>query len=146
MAIRRSAVSLRREVAMSVSRISIGREKLVYILLADKKLRYPSGRSRIAYIGTTKRGISRIAQSVASRSNHILNLHGVHAFEARIVTCGPRQHVKTWMRLERALLVAFRETFGEVPKCNAHGTKMKHSGVFDLFARTRIDTVIEDLS
>jgi len=53
---------------MEVDRISLGYSKLAYINCADKKLRYPQGRSRIGYIGTTKNGISRVAESAASRS------------------------------------------------------------------------------
>lgn len=146
MSLRRAAVSLKREHAVSVTRVAIGNEKLAYVLVADKRLVYKSGRSRIAYIGTTKRGIARIAQSVAARAEDIVGLHGVKSFHARVVTCKPRQHVKTWFRLERALLVAFRERFGEVPKCNAKGRKMTEDGVFDLFAKSRINSVIEDLS
>jgi hypothetical protein len=146
MPLRRASVSLKRGRAISVTRIAIKGEKLVYVLVADKRLSYNEGRSRIAYIGTTKKGVSRIAQSVATRAKDILNLRGVRSFHARVVTCKPRQRVKTWFRLERALLVAFRERFGEVPKCNAKGTKMKEDGVFDMFAKTRINAVIEDLS
>ena len=146
MPLRRASVSLKHGHAISVTRIAIKGEKLVYVLVADKRLSYDEGRSRIAYIGTTKKGVSRIAQSVATRAKDILNLHGVRSFHARVVTCKPRQRVKTWFRLERALLVAFRERFGEVPKCNRKGKKMKEDGVFDMFAMTRINAVIEALS
>jgi len=43
------------------------REKLVYILLAPKPQKYPRGRSRIMYVGTTEKGISRIAGSVSNK-------------------------------------------------------------------------------
>ncbi|MGE3274172.1 MAG: hypothetical protein AB7O67_03605 [Vicinamibacterales bacterium] len=118
----------------------------MYLLVADKKLKYRGGRSRIAYIGTTKRGMSRIAQSVAARAEDILSLRGVQRFHARVVTCKPRQKVRTWHKLERALLIEFKNIFGEVPTCNSHGTKMKETDEFDYFRRAGVRTVIEELS
>jgi hypothetical protein len=87
-----------------------------WLAIADKRIRYPEGRSRIVYIGTTKRGARRVAQSIASRADKILTMRGVRSFHARMVTCRPRRNVKTWFLLKRALLVAFRERYGAVPK------------------------------
>ena len=143
---RRAAISLKKKAAMTVTRVSLGAEKLVYVLVADRALKYALGRSRIAYIGTTKKGVSRVSQSVATRANAILSLHGVKAFDARIVTCKPRRHVKTWLRLERALLVEFRGQFGELPKCNTKGNIMTEDGVFDLFSKTRVSNILKTLS
>src|SRR5438876_573559 len=125
MASRRLAISLKRDLALQATRVTTGKNKLVYVLVTDKRLRYGKKKSRIAYIGTTKNGVSRIAQSVAARAPAILRLHGVRSFDARIITCKPRQHVKTWFKLERALLMTFRELYGQVPKCNSHGKRMK---------------------
>jgi hypothetical protein len=144
--IRRSSVRLRREVAIQTRRVALGDLKLVYIIVADKKLQYPNGRSRIAYIGTTKRGIARIAGSVAYRAQSVLGLHGVQSLEARILTCRPRQKVKSWLKLERALLLAFREAYGSVPKCNSHGKKISEGNEFSIFSRARVNRVIEDLA
>jgi hypothetical protein len=146
MAKRRSRLSLRRDAALSATRISIGSEKLVYLLIADKKLKYPNGKSRIAYIGTTKKGVARISQSVATRAEDILSLHGVRAFHARVVTCRPRQRVKTWLKLERALLLRFRDLYGSVPKCNSHGKKIKEMDEFSYFARNGVTLVLEELA
>ena len=122
---RRLKISLKRDEALRVTRVTIGKYKLVYVLVADKRLKYNKSKSRIAYIGTTKNGVARIARSVAARADDILLRHGVRTFHARIVVCQPRQRVATWKKLERALLITFRERFGEVPKCNSHGRKMK---------------------
>jgi hypothetical protein len=143
---RRLNVSLPTEDAMHVTRLSLGKERLVYVIKANKKLKYGSKRSKIAYIGTTKKGISRIASSVAYRANKILNLHGVKSFTVAIVSCKGRKHVRTWFRLERALLVKFCEIYDGLPVCNGKGHKMKHKGVWKLFQEHRIQTIIEDLS
>lgn len=70
-------VSLQREPAMVVNKEAIGKDKLVYLVVADKKIKYPTGRSRIVYIGNTKNGANRIAQSAATRADEILGIHGV---------------------------------------------------------------------
>ena len=146
MALRRIRLSLHREHAMHATRVSIGKAKLVYVLVADKKLHYASGKSRIAYIGTTKKGSSRIAQSVATRAANILGITGVRSFHARVVTCRPRKRVKTWHYLERGLLITFKEMFGEVPWCNIHGKNIKRAKEFTYFAETGLRLVIEELS
>lgn len=146
MATRRLSVKLRRQDAMRVTRVAVGSAKLVYVIVADKKLAYPNGRSRIAYIGTTKNGVSRLAQSAAYRTDEILGRRGVQSFRVHVVTCRPRQKVKTWFKLERAFLLVFRETFGKVPVCNSHGKGITVHDEFSYFARTRIQRVIDDLS
>lgn len=131
---------------MRVTRVAVGKAKLVYLIVADKKLSYPEGRSKIAYVGTTKNGVWRVAQSAAHRTYEILTRRGVQSFRVHVVTCRPRQNVKTWLKLERAFLLAFREMFGAVPVCNSHGKKIAERDEFDYFARARIGRVIEDLS
>jgi hypothetical protein len=146
MALRRIKLSLHRDHAMHATRVSIGSFKLVYVLVADKKIKYDDGKSRIAYIGTTSRGQARIAQSIAFRAEDILGIRGVLSFHARVVTCRPRRHVKTWHYLERGLLIKFREMFGEVPYCNSHGVNMKRGKEFDYFADAGLKLVLEELS
>lgn len=139
-------VSLKRSPALRISRVSVGKSKLCYLLVANKKIKYKDGRSQIVYIGTTKKGLARVSQSVAARAEDVLAIHGVSAFEARVVTCSPRQNVKTWHKLERALLIRFREMFGEVPHCNTQGNRMKETDEFSkYFARKRITTILEDV-
>lgn len=146
MPLRRIKLRLNRDPAMHATRVSIGKSKLVYILVADKKLKYAEGKSRIAYIGTTRKGGARIAQSVAARADDILGIRGVRAFSARVITCRARRNVRTWHYLERALLIKFKEIFGEVPACNSHGSNMKRGKEFSYFADHGLEQVIEELS
>lgn len=143
---RKLTISLKRDEAVTVSRVSIGKQKMVYVLVCDKRLRYPNGESRVAYIGTTEKGLSRIAQSVAARAEDILALLGVRNFHARVVTCASRQHVRTWRKLERAMLLRFRELYGVVPRCNSQGKNMKVVDEFQYFREKRVDAIIEELS
>ncbi len=131
---------------MYLTRVTVDVDRLVYVFLADKKFRYENGQSRIVYVGTTKRGARRMAASAAQRSDEILGLRGVEAFDVRVVTCKPRQSIRTWHKLERALLLAFRERFGDVPVCNGTGHRMKEGDEFDHFSRSRVEDIIDELS
>lgn len=144
--IRRSSISLKAQPALVARRVILDDEKLVYVLVASKGLKYGNERSKIAYIGTTKKGGSRVAGSVSYKASSILGMHGVKQFEARIITCRPRQRVKMWLKLERALLLAFREVYGVVPKCNIHGKGFVESDEFCYFARARIKAIIRSLA
>lgn len=143
----RLTISLKRDEALRATRVSVGKNKLVYILIADKRIKYANGSSRIVYIGTTKKGLARVARSVAVRAEEIFQrLRGVREFHARLVVCRPRAGVQTWTKLERALLLSFRERFGEIPKCNSQGRKMRERDEFDYFTRKRIAGIIHELS
>lgn len=130
---------------MQVTRVFIGKKKLVYVILAQKPLKYPWGRSRVAYIGTTKKGVARIAQSVAARAEDVLGLYGVREFDVRILTCAPRQAVETWKKLERALLLLFRQRYGSLPKCNKVGKRVRPHDEFDYFKRDGLESLLEQL-
>jgi hypothetical protein len=116
------------------------------VLIASKKFSYPHGRkSSIAYIGTTKKGVARVAGSAAERAQEILSMHGVQKVTARIVTCQPRRKVKTWLKLERAMLLEFRSAYGSVPKCNSHGKNMLETDEFSYFSRDAMRKLIQKL-
>ena len=88
-------VSVNRKPAMTVYRRALKHRKLVYVLAARKPLRYRNGRSRVLYIGTTKKGISRIAASVAHRSKTILKQRGVREMDVHVVSCEKRSGLKS---------------------------------------------------
>jgi hypothetical protein len=143
---RRSNISLKKNPAFTVTRVSVGDERLVYAMIADKKFDYPKGRSKVAYIGTTKNGIFRVTGSVAERANDILKLHGVESFDVRIITCPRRKHVKMWYKLEHAFIVAFREHYGAPPKCNDPTDGKNPRTVFNFFSKSRVKRVLDDLA
>lgn len=142
----RLKVSLKPKPALTMRRVALDHERLVYVICADRKLKYPNGYSQIAYIGTTKNGISRVASSAAYRSWDVLWSHGVQSLDVRIVTCRPRQGFKSWLKLERALILAFREKFGEPPMCNVQGRAMKLRDEFDRFSFERLNRILDTLS
>jgi hypothetical protein len=98
------------------------------------------------YIGTTQNGIARVAPSAAYRAEEILYDHGINSLQVRIVTCRGRQGIKQpWRKLERALLLGFKDHYGDIPRCNTHGRNYVEKKEFDYFSRKRIADVIRDL-
>jgi len=93
-------------------------------------VKYPLGRSRIVYIGSTNNVLSRIPVSVGERARSILDTHGIRAFAVFIVSCHPLQKVRSWSKLERALLIRFRERYGKQPLCNTAGKRLTERGEF----------------
>ncbi len=103
---------------------------MVYILAANKYLKYQNGRSRILYIGTTKKGADRPAASAVNKASEVFyKLHGVKTVEVHIATCGPRQNMPTWRRLESCLIDTFRTRYFELPKYNKVRPKA-NEGIF----------------
>jgi hypothetical protein len=146
MSLNRLRISLKRVPALEVNRIAISDLKLVYIICANRKIQYPTGRSPVVYIGTTKNGISRVAESAAFHSESILSLHGVNSFAVRVVTCRVRRGVRTWRKLEDAFLLAFRDMYGAAPYCNSTGTGYVETNEYDVFARKRVKDILYGLA
>jgi len=136
-------VKLHRSPALTVTRTDVRSERLVYVIVACKPQRYRFARSPVVYVGTTRRGLGRIAASAAYRADKILSLRGVESFHVRVVTCRPRRNVKTWAKLERALLLRFRERYGDVPLCNQQGKRIQETDEFRYFKRERLDQIID---
>lgn len=132
--------------AVTITREAVKSDKLVYIAVANKALRYPHGSSRIVYIGTTKNGAHRMAASAAAKAQVMLELHGVKQLEFYAVTCKSRQNVRSWKKLERGLLLAFKHMFGRVPECNTQGKNIRWTDELAYFSRGRLDGVIEKYS
>jgi len=118
-------------------------DRLVYVVVANKSTRYPHGDSRIVYIGTTKLGVHRIASSTAWLACEMFDVHGVWKLDVYVVTCRRRQKVKTWRKLERGLLLMFRQDFGDVPRCNYQGTNMRWTDERDYFTEQGLRAAIQ---
>ncbi len=125
---------------LTITRSSRWSRKMVYILAANKHQKYANGRSRVIYIGTTKKGASRPAASAVSKASQAFGrLHGVKTIEVYVATCRPRKAMKTWEYLESALLDTFRMRYFELPKYNRNRPKVKDG----LFAAKRLSRIID---
>lgn len=129
--------------ALIITRASLGEDNLVYVAIANKKIRYSLDRSPIVYIGTTKKGPSRIAGSAAHRAKNTLVQYGVKNLTFYVVTCKqPDAHRK----LETALLIVFREIYGDVPICNVQGKHRQWRDERSVFSENRLRSVIKKYS
>jgi hypothetical protein len=120
-------------------------DRMVYILTANKHLRYRDrdsrtvGRSKILYIGTTKKGAGRPAASAVSKASDVFyHLHGVRTIDVHIVTCTTHNKKQTWKKLEAALLDAFRHRYFQLPKYN----KVRPKPVEGLFSSNALQKLI----
>jgi hypothetical protein len=123
---------------LTVTRSPQWNDKMVYILAANKYIEYQNGRSRIIYIGTTKKGAGRPAASAVNKASQVFGkLHGVKTIEVHIATCRPRKAMQTWKYLESALLDTFRNRHFELPRYNKVRPKPK-GGLFRYSALVKI--------
>ncbi|MFH0849280.1 MAG: hypothetical protein V1857_07240 [archaeon] len=113
----------RRGIALELRRPAISEDKLVYVVIANRPFKYGKLSSRIAYIGTTKNGVYRIAASAAKRAQ-LLRGHGIQGLTFHVLCCDGRQRMCTWKVLEAGLLGSFIEKYGGLPK----GNRNKPSG------------------
>jgi len=142
---KRLKVKWQRTPAIVINRTAFRDNKLVYVARANKRTRYPLGRSRIAYIGTTKKGARRIASSAAGRGEELLYEYGMKHLEFNVVTCGKVQGVETWRKLERALLIRFRELYGKIPRANIVGAKIRWQDELKYFRLEKLDRILSEL-
>ena len=126
-------------------------KRLVYLLVANRPVRYGKASSRIVYIGTTAKGVLRIASSASKRiqqANTERLLRGLQRLDAHVVWARTKRGPQTkkgkslWLILERALLMRFREQYGKPPLMNGTGQRMKERNEFDVFRRATIDRII----
>jgi hypothetical protein len=132
--------------AIKITRSAFKADRLVYVAVANAKLKYPHGKSRIVYIGTTKAGARRIASSAAYRAPDLFGLYGVNELSFFIITCSTRQAVKTWSKLESGLILTFKYLYGEPPKCNKKGKNQKWRDELAYFTRNRLEAIIKHYS
>jgi hypothetical protein len=115
----------------------------VYVARANKKLKYQLRKSSIAYIGTTKNGGNRIAASAAKQANDLLGTHGIKQLTFFVVTCRAQRNVESWKFLERALIIRFRELFGQVPVGNKQFKNAPRGQEFGYFSDSSLDKVLK---
>jgi hypothetical protein len=112
---------------------------MVYILAANKLIKYHNGRSRILYIGTTKSGASRPAASAVNKASEVFyKLHGINKISVHVFTCAKRQNVQTWKQLEAVLIDEFRKQYFELPRYNS----VRPKAVEGLFGQKKLQEII----
>ena len=140
---RRRNIKAAQRPAITITRQALGNQRLVYLAVSNKARKYPFGyRSPVVYIGTTGGGVRRIAQSAAAKAELLLGGHGVRHLQFHVISCTPLRRVKTWRKLERALLLAFKHTYGAVPVANIVGKNARWRDELDYFSERRLVAVL----
>lgn len=132
--------------AITITRSAYAATEVVYIAYANRPLRYSHDDSRIAYIGSTKKGAWRIAGSAAWKAEDLVQRHGVHTLEYYVIVA-PRYGTRpTYRSLERALLLRFRERYGSPPIANQQGRRMRWREDDRIYTAASIDRVLDDFA
>ena len=87
-------ISISTKPAVIIHRRANTNKRLVYFAVANKPHRYRYGRSHVLYIGSTKKGASRVAASAAAKARELLREHGVKELQFFTVSCRRRRHVR----------------------------------------------------
>jgi hypothetical protein len=137
------------EPVLSAQVVGADFDKLVYLLVANRPHRYPKDSSRIVYIGTTKKGLWRMALSASEKIYKGYDkLHGFTRLDGYVIWSRTRKGPGTFKGrpfyriLERAALIVFKETFGDIPVLNGNGGGIKEENEFKIFARRRIERIL----
>ena len=139
---RRVSVRVAREPALTCTRRAlVAQREAVYIIRADRAVTYTDHRSRIVYVGTSKRGLDRMAASVARRAPSALARRGVRRIEVIPVTY-EAQSAPVNLLLERALLATFIELYGERPALNKTGGRTRLEPAFAVFSKRRMRNIL----
>ena len=93
----------------------------------------------------TKQGAGRIASSAVWKGADLLIQYGIKHLEYHIVLCARQPGVESWKKLERALLIRFRQLYGAIPKANKQGSKTRPKDELRYFSQDRLDTIIREL-
>ena len=132
--------------AITITRTAYEVLELAYIAIANKPIRYDHGSSRIAYIGTTKNGVRRVANSAAWKAEELFSRNGVHTLEFYFIATPRRGKQPTYRNFERALLLRFRERYGSPPVANMHGKKIRRRDGDDYFTSASIEKILNDFA
>lgn len=119
-------------------------KRMVYVLTAKKPQKYPYGRSRIIYIGTTGKGTQRPAVSAVNKASEAFGkLRGVREIETYIVTSGTRRgQSRTWEHLESSLLAVFVGRYHHLPWYNKKRGSIRYAEDVTLFKRKALEQII----
>jgi hypothetical protein len=139
---RRINVRVARQPALTCTRAARDLDEVAYIIVADRRQTYETATSRIVYIGTSGRGLRRLAASAAQRAPEALRLPGVRRVHVVPVTYR-RPGAPVNLLLERALLATFREIHGGLPVLNKRGGTIRLDVAFSVFSKARMRTVLQ---
>ena len=72
--------------------------------------------------------------------------HGVKQLDFYVVSCKPLRRVETWKKLESALLLTFKYTFGRLPVGNTVGKNRTWRDELEYFSERRLRAIVQGFS
>lgn len=135
-------LKLNKNPLLRISRSATRDTRVVYLAIANRKFRYHLGKSPIVYIGTTKIGIRRVAHSAASKAEQIIKEYNCKYLDFYTISASGYPGVAIWEKLERALIIRFRELYGDVPKYNQSFRKARWREEKRYFKESVLDKMI----
>jgi hypothetical protein len=140
-------VRVSKETVLTIDRSRMWKSRLVYILVANKNFKYQSGRrSYILYIGTTRKGARRPAASAVAKAMSIFgDVRGVKQIGVYLLNRESRPNVKTWQKLESALLAIFRQRYHELPIENKRRGEYVNEEDIQYFRSEHLITILKIL-
>lgn len=135
------------ESALTVDRSRMWKKRLVYVLVANRRFKYPSGRrTYVLYIGTTGKGARRPAASAVEKAMAIFgDVRGVKQIGVYLLNSGSRRNVRTWEKLESALLAAFWQRYFSLPRENKRRGEYVNEEDIRYFRRDNLVNILRKL-
>lgn len=79
---------------------------------------------------------------MANKAADLLKTRGVKYLEVFALTCPPRPGLDSWRRLERDLLITFKNVHGEIPRSNTSGKNFTPDKLSGIFQYRRLESVL----
>lgn len=80
---------------------------------------------------------------MAYKAVDLLGMRGIKSLEVCLVVCPPRPGARSWARLERDLLITFKNEFGAVPIGNTSGKNFTPDKLSKSFQYSRLVKVLK---
>jgi len=132
---------------MRIESAAFEAQGIVYVLVANRQIKYRKRRSSIVYIGTSCGGASRVAASMVERAATAFAKRGVSTVYAQVLTSSGKQGVRTWKELEAAAIETFEQTRGELPLCNKRneGSLKSEEEIYRHYNRQAVLSALDDI-
>ncbi|HET9285780.1 MAG TPA: hypothetical protein VFR24_27835 [Candidatus Angelobacter sp.] len=137
-------VRLSKESVLTIDRSRMWKKRLAYILVANKAFKYPYGnKTHILYIGTTRKGAQRPAASAVEKAMSLFGeVRGVKQIGIYLLNSESRRNVKTWQKLESALLAVFRQRYSSLPQENKRRGEYGNADDIQYFRRDNLEKIL----
>jgi hypothetical protein len=76
----------------------------------------------------------------------LLYEYGIKHLEFVVITCSKVQALESWKKLERALIMKFKELYGAIPRANKAGKNSHWRDEREYFSPNKLEDILRELS